>query len=121
MMGEEEESRRDLNKDLDKMDDLGEEVGELMQGTIRRAMETMGAGTPQVQTPKLPPELKGVEGLIRELMDINTTLVIKVASNDCKNNSKCGVYKEAKRVAKIIDKLQALRPKLERLAKKKQG
>lgn len=64
-----------------------------------------------VPTPS-PEVAKRMEELFRELMEVNTKLVIKVASAECPWLNKCPLYKMSKRIAKIIDELQELREKV---------
>jgi len=63
---------------------------------------------PRPPTPEMPPEVRDV---LTKLMDEATTLVIKVATCKCNHKENCDVYKKARGIADVIDKLTELRGK----------
>ena len=66
----------------------------------------------QEQIPKqIPPEMKIMQDLIRQLMEACTALVIKVAVCDCEKREECPIFKIAKEIAVIIDRVQEMRMK----------
>ncbi|RLI03585.1 hypothetical protein DRO30_00865 [Candidatus Bathyarchaeota archaeon] len=66
---------------------------------------------PTFTQPTVTPEQTKMNELLRKLMDICTTLVIKVATCKCNHKSSCQVFTKAQEIAEIIDELQELRPK----------
>jgi len=62
-------------------------------------------------TPPTTPEMQKMQLLMRKLMDVCTTLVIKVATCNCNHRNGCAVYAKSKAIAEIIDEIQELRPK----------
>jgi len=61
------------------------------------------------KTPELSPEQQKLQELMKELINESTTLIVKVAVCDCEKINECPVYKGAKRIAKIVDKILSLR------------
>jgi len=123
---EEEESKSSLTDEESIDESITKDVSKGMEEVMKRTMEStqemlggMMEGMPSTtQRGKMTPEMKEMDSLIRSLMDVNTTLVIKVASCDCKQSAKCDVYNEAKKIARLIDKIQSMRPRLEKMLKK---
>lgn len=61
------------------------------------------------QNQELSPEMQKISELMKELINRNTSLALKVATCECENRDSCKVYKEAQKVAKIIDQMQEIR------------
>jgi len=66
---------------------------------------------------KPTPETERISALMKELMGRCTALVIKVATCDCPNRDNCGVFIESRKIAKVIDKLQEVKPEGVKIAK----
>jgi hypothetical protein len=64
------------------------------------------------EIPKISEQMTSIlQDKLRELMNHSTTLVLKVASCNCKDKEKCGVYLAGRQIARLIDEIQELRPK----------
>jgi len=50
-----------------------------------------------------------MQELLMQLVETTTALTVKVAACKCNHKDSCGVYKKAKEIAEIIDKIQELR------------
>lgn len=61
---------------------------------------------------KLSGKQKALATLVRQLTEASTHLVLKVATCSCNHKDTCDVYKKAKEIATIIDKLQETRGKV---------
>jgi len=57
----------------------------------------------------LTPGQKKMQELLMQLVEKTTGLTVKVAACKCNHKDSCGVYKKAKEIAEIIDKIQELR------------
>lgn len=80
-------------------DKNGEVVVETKQATLNQTQ-----AQPQVQTPmpSIPNELAEVQ---RELIDINSKLVMEVATCECEKKEQCDVFKMARQLAKVLKKM----------------
>lgn len=58
---------------------------------------------------ELPPGQKRMQELLMQLVEKTTGLTVKVAACKCNHKDGCGVYRKAKEIAEIIDKIQELR------------
>ena len=78
-------------------DKNGEVLVETKQATLNQAQA-------QVQTPmpSIPNELAEVQ---RELIDINSKLVMEVATCECEKKEQCDVFKMARQLAKVLKKM----------------
>ena len=84
---------------------------ENMNGSIRGNIDNLAIRTGTVPgTDRIEQkEIEKLNELMRELISANTNLTIKVATCKCENREKCRLFREAQKVAEIIEKLQELR------------
>jgi hypothetical protein len=61
------------------------------------------------KTPKTSAKQKQLNTLVRELTTLATQIVLKVATCNCNHKDTCDLYKKAKEMAIVIDKLQEMR------------
>ena len=83
-----------------------------VQETIQRSVEVKKpeVTTTPTPTPTLSPEQQKLNQLMRELVVQATRLVFKVATCECNHKENCGLYKTAKKIAKLVDEISSLRP-----------
>ncbi|MBA7556112.1 hypothetical protein ES705_48810 [subsurface metagenome] len=79
-------------------------------------LKKMMSAMPQKERKPTPQEEKYL-GMVRELTELSTTLVIKIATCRCKDKENCRVYLHGVKVAEVMDKLQEAKPEIEKLAK----
>ena len=84
-----------------------------LNNLVSRTQAGMQAGmqtAAQIESDKLSEEeTEKIGMLIRELITANTNLVIKVATCKCNDKESCKLYREAQKIAEIIDKLNETR------------
>jgi hypothetical protein len=61
------------------------------------------------KAPKVSAKQKALNALVRELTMLATQIVLKVATCNCNHKDNCELYKKAKEMANVIDKLQEMR------------
>jgi pyruvate formate-lyase activating enzyme-like uncharacterized protein len=61
------------------------------------------------KAPKVSAKQKALNTLVRELTTLATQIVLKVATCTCNHKDTCDLYKKAKEMAIVIDKLQEMR------------
>lgn len=59
--------------------------------------------------PKPTPEQERYLQLVRRLTDASAILVVKVATCKCNHKENCKVFKQAQKIADIIDEIQDIR------------
>jgi len=74
-------------------------------------MEKVAEKPTQVTPPPLTPDQQQVQNLLKELMQQDTMLILKVATCKCNHKENCAVYIKAREIATTLDKLQELREK----------
>ena len=60
------------------------------------------------ETPIEPAKMEEINNIIRDLINANVRLSIKLAKCKCDQKEKCDVYKYAKKIADLVDRLQEL-------------
>ncbi|HIP32166.1 MAG TPA: hypothetical protein EYG86_05345 [Crocinitomicaceae bacterium] len=81
----------------------GEVIAETRQATLNQTQTQTPVQSQSVQlTPTIPNELAEVQ---RELIDINSKLVMEVATCECDRKEQCDVFKMARQLAKVLKKM----------------
>lgn len=83
-------------------EEIEPEVEEL--GEVTKALPK----APKVSAKQLAKQ-KALDALVRELTTLATQIVLKVATSNCNHKDNCELYKKAKEMASVIDKLQEMR------------
>jgi hypothetical protein len=64
---------------------------------------------PGMKGKKLTPDEEKYLGLVRELTDGATIMVVKVACCECPNKEGCEVFEQGRHIAKTVNQIQSIR------------
>lgn len=70
--------------------------------------ETRKKSVKTEETPIEPAKLEEMNNVLRDLINANVRLSIKLAKCKCDQKEKCDVYKYASKIADLVDRLQEL-------------
>jgi len=87
---------------VEKNEKNGEVAVDAKQVTLNQTQTQSQIQNQGVQLPTIPNELAEVQ---RELIDINSKLVMEVATCECEKKEQCDVFKMARQLAKVLKKM----------------
>ena len=88
---------------VEKNEKNGEIVVDTKQVTLNQTQTQSQIQNQGIQpVPTIPNELAEVQ---RELIDINSKLVMEVATCECEKKEQCDVFKMARQLAKVLKKM----------------